>query len=658
MKKSSIATIAFIAILVVLRMLFPERSTDYKGPRALLDSFFALGLLASILLLAGALGKRVQRWLRFQSQTSLEQALFSLAIGLGILAYGVLALGLVGLLHPLAVALWLILAAVWTWQDWREITQRLLDNVAQIPVWWRDRTRAEKVVLLSAGIILTLTILQALTPPWDYDGLMYHLKAPRIFLDEGRIHLLPDIWQANAPLTSEMLFAIGLSFGSDTFARLIHVTYGCIFILATFALGYRFLSAKTGWVAAAILLGIPILPVWTSWAYTDLAWATYEFLAVYALVLWINRGGRDWLIVSGLMSGLALGNKYLAFGNAALLGLWVLWQSRGQPGRQVISNCLYFGGTALLVACPWYLKNWFLAGNPIYPFVFGGPGWDPFRLEMLMTYLRSFGTGQGWLSYLLLPFSIYLRSDLFSTFSIEVPSLLFPLALFYPWKRGEGKLNNLAVYTGLWFLIWATGSQQVRFLLPIFPPLAILSSATLLNLIKHRWQTILVPGLIGGVLLSALLYQWLYLSYTQPVEVVLGIESKADFLLRTPQDHTDYAAFQFIRTNLNPTDRVLMLWYGRSYYCDQRCLPDADQSQWQRLVRENRTVEQTALALRTMGITHLFFSRGDVRWFLLYHDPTGLNRQAVSFFKEEFQPVCAQEIYQDSVVSIYELTCP
>jgi len=117
--------------------------------------------------------------------------------------------------------------------------------------------RWQRIGLLLAGSILALTLLECLTPPWEYDGLMYHLQGPRLFLQAGRIELLPDNWQANGPATTDMLFTLGLSFGSDTFAKLVHLTYAVLLIAATFAFGQRYLKPHGGWLASAILLGIP-----------------------------------------------------------------------------------------------------------------------------------------------------------------------------------------------------------------------------------------------------------------------------------------------------------------------------------------------------------------------------------------------------------------
>ena len=100
-----------------------------------------------------------------------------------------------------------------------------------------------------------------------------------------------------------------------------------------------------------------------------------------------------------------------------------------------------------------------------------------------------------------------------------------------------------------------------------------------------------------------------------------------------------------------------MLWDGRSYYCDERCISDADHSQWSRLVFPDADLLSTALKLKTMGVSYLMFSLSDVD-FVLQHDPDGKNRLAAKFYLDEFQPVCTDIIYQDQWTQLVRITCP
>ena len=53
----------------------------------------------------------------------------------------------------------------------------------QLLARWRTSALLPRLALLFLLAIFGLALLQTLTPPWDYDSLMYHLVGPRSFLE-------------------------------------------------------------------------------------------------------------------------------------------------------------------------------------------------------------------------------------------------------------------------------------------------------------------------------------------------------------------------------------------------------------------------------------------------------------------------------------------
>ena len=663
MRRSRAGVIVLIAVLLLsgVRWLFPERPMAYTGARAILDSVFALGLLAFVLLLAGSLGWKVLGWLRLKALAPLERAVFGLALGLGILAYGVLTLGLVGLLRPWTLCLWLLGVGLWTWREWSDFVGRIPGRLARQfrqssdLAWWK------KVVSVCGGLILGLSLLHSLTPPWDYDALMYHLQAPRLFLEEGRLLLLPDTWQANGPFSMEMLYAVGLAWGTDTFAKLLHLACAVFLALATFSFGRRYLGRVEAWLAVVLLLGMPILPTWAATANTDMAWALYEFLALYALMLWRDKHETRFLLLAALMMGWALGSKYLALGGLGVLGLWILCQGRHTGWQKALVNAVTFGAIALLLALPWYAKNWLWGGNPFYPFLFGGVDWGAERLGYLMAFLRSFGVGHRLVDYLLLPWNLYTQNARFGTLraAFEIPGLLLPLAILYPFGQRRPVMNAVAVMTFLRFLVWALGSQQTRFLLPILPSLALLGAVAIVSLTRRfqtRWRgTRALPFIVGSsALVATLLFQATMFGAFLPTAVLTGQQSKSEFIRQRLVNHQ---ALEAVQEALTREQRALMIWDGVSYYCDERCIADAEQSKWTQLVQTAPSPTSAAQRLRASQVTHLLYNQREAE-FMAQRDATGLHRQAAEFFLQDFLPACTEVIYRDENMILAEITCP
>jgi len=647
-----------VLALAGFRVLVPERSLDRVGPQALVDALFALVLAGVVCLVAIALGRKVLARLHLQGST-LEMVFFALPLGLGLLAYAFAALAFLHILSPLSLILTLSALAVL-------VGGELPSVFALIRRWLRDLPAASKqlrpthvAVMLALGLLFVMALSQALAPPWDYDGLMYHLFAPKLFLSAGRMLPLPDTWQANGPLTTEMLFTFGLAFGSDVFAKLVHLSFGLLLAAGTFAMARRMIGKGAGWFALAALAGVPLLPSLASLAYADLAWATFQFASMYALVLWRESRQTEWLVAAGAMAGFALGSKYLALGAVAVLLLIVIWDSRKLGMRRTAGNGLLFGFIAAVIGSPWYVKNWILLGNPVFPFYFPTATWTRARIDLLMAYLSSFGVGHGWGDFLLLPWNLYFRNENFGTYMrvADYPSILFPLALAYRLRsRGRG-LDAVGFVTLAWSLMWAFGSQQSRFLLPVFPLLGVLASAPLVALAESlTWPRVgrLAASMLAALSLTpTLVFSGLFAYFIPTAPVVLGMESKSDFL---KERVTGYRAMQYIQTTLPREARVLMMWDGQGYYCDERCLPDAEQAQWVRWSRGSPVPAALARQLRAAGITHLLYSN-DAIVIIEDHDPTGAHRRAEEYFREVFAPACARPMYGDEWVSVVEITC-
>ena len=661
MSRASIASMpaaapAFALGLLITRLLVPERSIDAVGPRAIVDALFALGLVGLILYCGRGLGQFILRRLQIGTADPLLALVISLALGLGVLAYGVLALGLAGRLSSTTVFLWLTISGLFAWRETVTMGNRWGDPFRAV----RSLHPGLKAGLLTAVGIFGLSVVQALVPVWDYDGLMYHLQAPALFLRSEKLMLLPDLWQANGPLLAEMLYLVGLAAKSEVFSKVLHLSLAAILLLSTFAVARRHLGARGGWLAGGILLGIPIFPIWGSLAYADMAWALFEFLAVAAFLEWRKDPRPQWIIVSGALAGFSMGSKYTAIALLPILLLAFLTERGRGTVAEKFRKTLWFGGAAALVAAPWYIKNLIWAGNPFYPFFIGGPDWPAERVAMLMAFLRSFGVGHSPLDTLLLPLHLYTQRAAFGTFisEIDVPSLLFPLILVFPFIRRQHPLRPLGWMALLRFLLWAAGTQQTRFLLPLYPVLSLMTAwlldawLTRLGPAK-KWTRIIVPGIVAGLVGVTLAFQVIYLTGTRPIPVVIGRESKDSFLQRRVGD---YPTVRYIRSSLEPTDLVYMAWDGQGYYCADRCLADAEQSQWTQLALGEATPSGIAARLKRRGVTHFLLDL-DGMSFLHQHDPTGSHSSAANIFFQSFEPDCLTELRRDEQIVLYALSC-
>lgn len=641
------------------RVHWPVRALEVTGPAALRDLAFTLILWSLILILCFSLGGFLFRLFHFERLENLERDVFTFALGFGAVSYWILLLALLQLLNPLALAISLIAAAILVAPEATDFVGRIAALPGSVHQAWGNTSTTGKVVLSIILVIAGFGFINALTPAWDYDGLMYHLVGPKLFLEAGRIFPFPDNWYVNGPFTIEMVFSLGLAFRDDVLPKLIHFSLATLYILTSYFLAKRLLNREGAWLSVALIMGIPTLPILAGFAYIDLGWSAFEVLALLAFVIWFQDKDSRWLLLSGLMCGLAMGSKYVGLMGFGLLGLVILAIDLRSGWRKLIKTILVFSVPAVLVASPWYLKNIIWFTNPVYPLYFGGPGWSEQRLDLYDAYLQVFGYGRSLIDSLLLPINIFIHNTRFGAVmnQIEIPNPLYLLVFGYPFLPKKRLLSILAMIAGGRFILWAIGSQQTRFLLPVFPSLSILTAYVLQRLFNGRGNLgrfHYVPRVLCITLMGiTLYYQLIYTAKFWAGRTIVGEESRETYLMRIVRD---YPMIDYVKTHLSDEDQVLFLGDGRGYYCVPQCIPDPDHFRWAGEISVLDSYSELGDWFSEQHLKYLALSWEDLD-FLLQHDPRGVMAESVRRLSAWRKDGCLDEIFRDEWVSLFEIKC-
>lgn len=588
--------------------------------------------------------------------TPLEFNLLATMLGLGLLAFAILINGLSGWFNSTSIFIVLAIAGFISCREWGEIGLFMRQNLRGQPI--SAANLYEKILLVIAIIFVPVLILNALTPVWDYDALMYHLEIPRWYLEEERIRFHTETFRTGYPFLVEMLFLIGLAFELDFFSKLISLTYATLLILSTYTFSIRFLSRNIAFIAIGILLGTPSIPTWATWASVDFAWAGYEFWSLYIVLLWQpNNTNKEhyFPLLAGALSGFAISTKYLSIATLPIVGVIILWRLSRDSENTIwkgVKHLLVFCIFATIIASPWYIKNWVWTGNPIYPLIFGGIGWDPIEAQVMNDYLRSFGIGSGILDFLLIPYSVYANHRQFSTFFLEIVHPALWLAVIYPVLAQSKKNFTLFFYLAVYYIIWAANSQVIRFLLPAFTVASVLAGNVIHN--SHSFfKKIALYGILIPLLTASLIYQTLLLYNYSPY--FSGKKSTVGILRDAVNN---YQMTQHIQETLTSDERALFLWDGRSYYCDSRCIPDDEQSTAVLLTIDSPSPYELADELKEKGVTHLMVNFTDAEWFINLHDPNNYHQQAFDYLMDIFIPACGKSVYIHNEMELFEIICP
>jgi hypothetical protein len=523
-------------------------------------------------------------------------------------------------------------------------------------IWRKGSDVRPSVVALVAvfGSMGFVTVYGALTPPHHWDPLTYHLAAPRYFLETGWIRPIPQIEWSNLPLTAELLYGIGLAFGSETFGQLLHLGFGGITAVALWGFARHRTDRPTAWMATAIFLATPQVQMWAHVANIDLALGCFIFLAIVASLhagdAVVSDGGRwseswlsesrRWLILAGVFSGFALGSKYQAVTAVVPLTLLILadswWRQRSgaDPIRRALVDTATFCATAALIASPWYIKNLVLLGNPVWPLLFGGDRFNAFDLELTNYYARSMVLSPRTLAgYLQLPIRAYEIGDYELTPGV-VPSLLFPLApliVFVPRARRLWReLLFLLLVSAGFALGWALGYQELRYLLPLCAPLSFVVAI----LLRTAWDRPSLRPVVHLALLGPAIFTLLFIGFLihweGPPGVVLGRESRDAYLDR----NASYRALRYLERQMQTGDEALFINDSQLFYF----MPMIDSVRTDhlslnliRLMEDHPAPNDALAALQSEGVDYVLINEGSLRFWFRFDQSERLQRARERF---------------------------
>ncbi len=501
---------------------------------------------------------------------------------------------------------------------------------------------ATRIVGASALALLATTqllaLLAALAPPTAKDTLLYHYAVPKAWIAAGRAIELPYNIAAYYPLGVELhaLWAmlLGTSFGVRAAEAAAGATIFLFAPLLTMTIyGWaRERGADPAWAATAALVisWIPTVYDVAASGYVDLALACYTVLAMRAFGDWWTGGGwrtLAWLVVGiggALSIKLSAGFLLLPLALLGLLHALTVDRRAGDGRHTSVASTAAMLALALIlgvaISLPWYVRNWVRTGSPLFPFYLElwpahAPGWDVERSQLYATWFSLYGDIQGPLDYLWSPLrlAVAAQPDLHGAYDgVLGIAILFavPIVAWAVWRRRLDVQMYLALLLSVaLYVFWLFSSQQLRYLLPAAPPLAV-AIAIAGSRLEEPVRRLLLALVLGAAALGLPVILAWFLALA-PSRVVLGGESRDTYLTRR-LDYYPY--YQVVNRQLPPTATVWLIDMRRdTYHLDRPSFSDFifEDYTLTRYVREAGSVEQLRARVRAAGITHLL-ARHDI----------------------------------------------
>jgi 4-amino-4-deoxy-L-arabinose transferase-like glycosyltransferase len=658
------------------------------GPHPLVDILIILGLWAA----SDFLGGRVLQVLGVRLDPGTERLALASAAGLALLSLATTILTVASLLYRSAA--WILVSVpviLWV-RRWaarfsridapqtpranqagpscstgQETAAAIEQHTPNAPLWQETTHKSMKLgqrvahgfLLAYTGAALTVTLLSALAPPFEFDDVAYHLVSGKTYIQKHRFQALPLNPVTFMPKNVEMLFTLGMLLHNEITAKLIHYLMGVLTMLAAYGLGARLYSRTAGLAALAILASSPLFLWEMTTVHIDAGMALYVFLSLYATLVWLSTKEPGWYKLIICFLGFGLGIKYhalFALGSVCVLifASRTLSDRNPRKGLKESLTVLLISSAGLLI--PWGIINLDFTGNPIFPLlhdVFQSRYWTPELSEAIFYQQRepdiplALDNWQEWLNVL---WTLFISEpEKFKGNLGPFFLLLLPLILLQRRVRPEAKL--ILAFSSMYGLLWLLTAQHARYLLAVLPGLAVVSGIALTAWLGRRrgqasqgfaWVVSVVVALMAmfnlpffdhaGARYGSTIIE------TLPLQYLLGLESKDQYLSRHIQN---YPAVQFF--NQLPGPKHLLFWWNTHppiYYVNGAAsylftpfvlnLFLQDAAEIHRLLQKN-------------GVTHLLTGRA------------GQDAQLITRPEGEFAQTYLKRVFQKNASVLYEV---
>jgi hypothetical protein len=450
----------------------------------------------------------------------------------------------------------------------------------------------EAILLIGIGIFVIVAIYQTVAyPAMEWDSLAYGVNYAKIIFENGKIPLIagPSIgieMSANYPPGVQLLAVDLYVFAgnaSDFYFRILQPIFGLATILAT----YKFTMAVTKNRTAAIFAMFALSSMSTFWELfiheTYLMCLTLMFtLAAFFFFKAYNSStaeAKKYEIAGTLFCGFSALTSYIGLFSSGLL---LLYSINRKVSVKRFTWLVILGSVIIL---PWYMRNFILLGNPLYPFFSIGNYLDPVLLSSVTKHFQNWSQ---------VPFFHF-----FSIICTIGAGILFFAIVYFTFTKQKHFYLILPFY--LFFVglvIMAVHIPFVRYLIIALPTLAILLATSAKSL---RPTHTLVERATAVILISLVLISSVMVlpSINSLKPTPMRGDDKWSYLSQVFEEGD---AWQWINEN-TPADAKIATYDIKDYYIEREVFT-LDGNEAAPLYKMN-TIEESIDFLEERNVTYI-----------------------------------------------------
>ena len=616
----------------------------------ILEKLLRLIFLIIILLSAYGFGGIFFKIFRLTRRSKLKDVyqLTKLSIGLGLLAYLTLFIGLLGKLSFLPIITMSMAFYVAAIMFLRSNMEYIRSKISSYVNFFKSLCWQNKYYLSVILIFCFFNLIGSFAPPLGVDDIKYNFAIPKRFIAEGSVSFVPDYARANLPFLVQMLWTLALSFDTAELAQLLNFSISILLIFWIIKL-CNLLKYEVRNILLAIIFFLSITTV-SSLAQTGAIENGGSLFFIGGVYFLINNSKKMYdyqsLLIAGVLFGFFTSSKIIFIAMSGIITIYYGLSTSvyHKSLKSGLMNSLIFGAIIILVSGIWYIKSYLITGNPFYPLL--NNVFDGFPKENL-THIGVKNIENAWNQLGRFPGSFL---TFFSDLIINPKNVrghispfflgLAPLILFrynsFAYKK-KILLGIALVYIFIWILLYS--------FIRIGIPALLLVSIILANIFTDR----IFEGKFIRVFNKVMLSTWIVISLfsnfrliADKIPVVLNIEDEKSFIERVGKNNRykffNFPAITFMNKNLSD-DSVVLLWSNDGYYLNKKYYYALEfitrMSDSEKLFKAETTINE----LKKFGITHVAMTDNYLRNSLrkLLENSSYINE----IYKDKYMTVCS-----------------
>lgn len=538
---------------------------------------------------------------------------FSAPIGLGAIGYIVLSIGLCGFLNSFTASS-LLLAIVFF----------------SVSLLWRYRYIAFNTLRISKPSLTTVILIgfiaimflgnfiHSLAPATDADSLRHHLAAPKEYIRLKSFPFIPVFWW-NAPGVHHVLNTMCLLFSNSSAVQMFVCLQGLILAVSIYAIGRIYFTHYTGLLAAAIFYCLPMTTVISSTSCVEFYVALCSLLAFAALLQAGDPLEPRWVVLCGILAGLAGATKFWGLLSlpALLSSLLVIHRkSISTHWPRIVSSAVILTVCFVAVLSPWLVRNYIAGGDPLWPYtssIFPNIWWQKWQTVKFSRWTR--GPGASFLLFLTGPWNLTNRAGLFNPDGRVLTSALLPpiilsfapgfiFARKYLSTKESKTLLSMGMYCLTVYSVWFFRYQHPRYIQSLHPFLSLLAAEGIIVCfrISGKFLHAILSVLTIFSFIPMLALNW---AFNRPaIDVVFNRVSQRDYLAaKVPF----YESIEWVNNNIPPDAKVLFIGLQSFYYLERPLVLGVPAYQGIIKYDEYKSPESFLNKIKSLGITHIYF---------------------------------------------------